>query len=303
METEVGGVNNLVIGLISGAIIAVVAFVLGLLGQIWYGRYEETRKRQSEALKKHFTDLEEQYIKPTSEFLSNFSNQNGRLTYYNTDAQYSIDAAQTSWPTNDLDKNFDCFKAHFTTTADELLKLEKQVKINNEKNKAFNAEITASLEEKSSITVSDWFKKANLKEPFFSPSIITFIRLSYMEHMQIQSGDKEVDDLNFNFHEAVCSPSQKDNNAWLVKLKDGRHIAKVNNTDEAETCKKALIEVAEDIELVRKGQSLYTSAEALKNGAENLSQHFYLICEQHEKFGKALKKKKSCPTCKLIFEE
>ena len=295
--------SNIVIGIIAGSIVALISFILGLFGNIWYGNYQEKRQRQSKALKRHFTELEEQYIKKTSDFLSNFSNQNGRLTYYNTDAQYTIDAAQTSWPTNDLNKNFNCFRAHFTTTAEELLKLEKQVKTNNENNKAFNTEIAASLEQKSSIPVSDYFKKANLQVPFFSPSIITFIRLSYMEHMRVQAGNQEVDDMNFNFHEAVNSPSQKDTNAWLVELKDGRHLAKVNNTGEAETCKKALIEIAEDAELVRKGQSLYTSAEELKNWAETLSHHLYLTSEQYSKFGKLLKRKRDCPTCKLIFEE
>jgi hypothetical protein len=293
--------SEIVIGIIAGSIVALISFMLGLFGNMWYGNYQENRQRKNEALKKHFSDLEEQYIKPASEFLANISNQEGRLTFYNIHSQYSVDAAQTSWPTSASDKNFDSFKAHFSTTADELLKLETQVKINNEKNKAFNAEVVASLEEKTGIPVRDYFKKAKLNVPFFYQSIITFIRLSYMEHMRIQTGDKEDDDLNFNFHEVIYSPSQQDNNAGLITLKDGRHIAVVNNKDEAETCKKALIEVAENIELVEKGQSLYTSAEALKDAVENLSHHLYLICEQYSKFGKLLKRKKGCPTCKLIF--
>ena len=288
-------------------IIPVFTFILGLLGKIfydmWHDNYIEKKRVCKESLQKHFSDLEEQYIKPTSEFLSNFSNQDGRLTYFNTKAQYSVDAAQTSWPTNDLDKNFNCFKAHFSTAANELLKLETQVKINNEKNKAFNAEIAALLEEKSSVPVSDYFKKAKLNVPFFSQSIITFIRLSYMEYLRIQSGDKEVNDQIFNFHEVIYSPSQEDKNTLVVGLKDGRHLAKVNNMNEAEICKKALIEIAEDTELMIKGQTLYRSANVLKNWAENLSQNFYVICEHHSKFGKALKKKKDCPVCKLIFEE
>ena len=297
---EENGVSNLVIGLVSGAIIAIVSFALGLFGQIWYGRYQETRQRRSEALKKHFEELEEQYIKPTSEFLWNISNENGRLTYYNTEAQYTIDAAQTSWPTNELNNNFDCFKVHFAIAANELLKLEKEIKLNNDKNKAFNAEIVSSLENKSNIQVSDYFKKSHLKVPCFSHFVITFIRMSYMEYLRIQSGDKNVDDQLFNFHEVVYSPSQQDNNIVVVGLKDGRELAKVNNAEEAETCKKALIEIAEDVDLMKNGQVLYTRAEELKNSSKNLAKSFDTICEIYGKFGTVLKKNKKCPTCKLI---
>lgn len=284
--------SDIVVGIIAGSIVSLISFALGLFGNIWYSSYQENRQRHNEALKQHFADLKEQYIVPTRAFLSNLSNQFGRLLYFNTDEQYSIDAAKTSWPTNDSDQNFECFKAHFASTADKLLKLEKEVNISNEKNQAFNNEISALLMEKTCTSDSDEFK-----------DIIKYMRLAYVEKMRREVTTKDAGELMFNFHEVVYSPNPLNKNALIVRLKDGRHLATVNSANEAEKFKKALIEVAEDIELVRRGQTLYRDAETLESGARSLSQQFYLTCEQYGKFGKRLKKKKNCLTCKLIFEE
>jgi hypothetical protein len=293
--------SNIVVGIIAGSVVALISFALGLFGNMWYANYQENKQRKNEALKKHFEELEEQFIKPASDFLSNFSNKEGVLAYFNPERQYSIDASHTTWPTNNKEQNFSCFKAHFTGTADEILRLEKLVKKNNDANTAFNAEIVALLEQKSGVPVRDYSKKANLKVPFFSPLIIAFIRFSYMEHMRMPLSDKKVDEPKFNFNEVVYSPIIV--NIIKVRLKDGRDLAEVNNVNEAEACKKALITISEDINLGMRGRRLYRDTEFLKKWAANLSQNLDIICEQHSKFGKVLKKKKDCPICKLIFEE
>jgi len=291
--------SNIVIGIIAGSIVALIAFILGLFGNIWYDRYQENRQRQNRALRKHFTDLEEQYIKPTSEFLSNFSNQCGILTYCNTDAQYSIDAALTSWPTNDLDKNFNCFKEHFSTEASEISGLREQIVINNTNNKSFNKELGNLLEKRSDIPVKDYFKKSHLEKPFFPHSILLLLRLSYNEIVEIVQGLREKNEFTFDFRQA--SFTRKEDNHWLLQL-EGRELAQVASEAEAELCKRALIELMETDDLQVKGQNLYREAETLKDKAMNISNSLDLVCELFSQYGKSLKRKRACPVCKLIFE-
>jgi len=281
-------------------IIPVITFILGLLGKIfydlWHDNYVEKKRLRKESLKKHFTDLEEQYIKPTSEFLSNFSNQCGILTYHNTDAQYSNDAAQISWPTNDLDKNFNCFKEHFSTEASEISGLREQIVINNTNNKSFNKELENLLEKRSDISVKDYFKKSHLEKPFFSHSILLLLRLSYNEIVQ---GLGEKNEFTFDFRQA--SFTRKEDNHWLLQL-EGRELAQVTSKAEAESCKRALIELMETNNLQVKGQNLYREAETLKDKARNASSSLDLVCELFGQYGKSLKRKRACPVCKLIFE-
>jgi len=282
-----------------GSIVAIISLILGFLGTIWYAGYQENRQRKNEALKKHFTDLEEQYIKPTSEFLSNISNREGILTYTNIETQYSIDATQTSWPMNNLNQDFICFKEHFSTKASEISGLREQIVINNTNNKSFNKELENLLEKASHIPVKDYFKKSNLEKPFFSHSILSFLRLSYNEIAEIVQGLREKNEFIFDFREASFTP--KEDNHWLLQL-EGRELAQVTKKAEAELCKRALIELMETDDLQVKGQSLYREAETLKDKARSLSSDLDLACERFGQYGKLLKRKRTCPVCKLIFE-
>lgn len=291
--------SNIVIGIIAGSIVALISFILGLFGNIWYARYQENRQRQNKALKKHFTDLEKQYIKPTSEFLSNISNREGVLTYTNVEAQYSIDAIQTSWPMNNLNQDFICFKEHFSTEASEISGLREQIVINNTNNKSFNKELENLLEKRYHIPVKDYFKKSQLEKPFFSHSILSFFRLSYNEITEIVQGLREKNEFIFDFRQA--SLTRKEDNHWLLQL-EGRELAQVTSKAEAELCKRALIELMETADLQVKGQNLYREAETLKDKARNLSSGLDLVCEQFGQYGKLLKRKRTCPACKLIFE-
>jgi len=71
-------------------LIPVFTFILGLVGKIAYDLFRDKHiantQRRKKALETHFAELEEQYIKPTSEFLSHISKGDGRLTYYNEKA-------------------------------------------------------------------------------------------------------------------------------------------------------------------------------------------------------------------------
>lgn len=286
---------------IGASITSVISFILGLVGHIFYGKLQGKHNRQNEALKKHFADLAERYIKPTSGFLSNISNQAGVLKYTNVDAQYSIDASQTSWPTNNVNQDFICFKEHFPAEASEISELKEQIVNNNASNKTFNSDLENLLEKKSSTPVKNYFKKSNLPLPFFEVSILLFLRLSYREIEEIESGYKEDDDYLFNFQQTECLPDPQKGDSWLVQLK-GRGLAKVRNNNEAEICKQTLIELTYNSELQSESQRLHKEAESLKIKATGLSNNLHLICEQHEKFGRALKRKRNCPVCNLIFE-
>jgi len=291
--------NNIVIGIIAGSIVALISFILGLFGNIWYAHYQESRHRKNESQKKHFEDLEKRYIVPTDEFLSNISNSEGILTYTNVEAQYSIDASQTSWPINNLNQDFICFKEHFRTEAIEISGLREEIVFNNNDNRSFNKELENLLEKRSHIPVKDYFKKSHLEKPFFSPSIVSFLRFSYNQIAEIVQELIEKTEFTFDFRHA--SFTLKDNNCWLLQL-DGRELAQVNNEAEAELCKKALIELMDNYDLQLKGQDLYRDAEMLKDKARKLSSSLELVCEQFGQYGKLLKRKKTCPVCKLIFE-
>lgn len=289
------GISNLMIGLISGAIIAIVSFVLGLLGQLWYGRIQETRQRRIEALKKHFTQLQEQYIKHTSEFLANVSVQDGILF-----SNHEMDLSKTAWPINEY-TGFPSFKVHFPIEANGLLKLKTTIEDSNEKNSSLNSELALSLTNKSNIPIRDYALGQSISK--FYPIVITFLRFSFLEKLRLKSGDLGFGKQKYNFNEIKIFKTQywiNNINLFEIRLKDDRALAEVETTEQLETCRKALIEISEDNTFAQKVELLDELAKSQKKSLTDLSSSLNTICEIYGNFGSILKKKKPCPTCELI---
>jgi hypothetical protein len=289
---------------LTGSIVALVSFALGLSGKIiydfWHDNHVDKTQRQKEALKTHFSDLQKNYIKPTSDFLWNISNQNGILISDMDETHDSIDLDQTTWPINSIDRYYQCFKSHFPREANILLELEKDVKKINSDNREANKELSSLLVNKTKIPIYDYNKRIDPNIASFYSLIITFIRFSLSEQVKKPSNELELYQPKFDFREVTFSQNNINSNKLEVCLKDGRVLAEVNNIEEANTCKNALIEITKDTALALKTNFNNSIANSQKTLIKSISNEFDQICEIYGKFGSILKKKRGCPICKLI---
>ncbi len=284
-------------------IIPVITFAAGLLGKpvydLWRDNYVEKRQRRKDALKHHFTQLNEKYIKPTSDFLFNVSLQNGVIFTDGNEASSSIDMAEATWPT--VDKLlFYCFKQHFPKEAKMLLSLEKDVKKNNEDNNKLNLKIVSLIEEKSKIIVNNFNKKDASNISYFNPFIVTFLRWSLLEFQRTKKSMSNPNSRKYDFRDIVVSPNNVNSSKFDIKLKDGRQFAIVNDPTEVDNCKQTLIEISEDDNLSLRTKVLDLIAGSTKDLLKSLSYDLDNIYDMYLNFGSILKKKNKCPICEKI---
>ena len=73
--------SEIVVGIIAGSIVAIISFVLGLFGNMWYGNYQEKKRIRKNRLIIHFNDIKELLDKQILLMAKSFQFKNGRLMF------------------------------------------------------------------------------------------------------------------------------------------------------------------------------------------------------------------------------
>jgi len=277
--------SNIVVGIIAGSIVALISFIFGLFGQIWYGKYQEKRQKQKEALKNHFSDLEEYTIKPLIESLEDTHNRRGYILYVNR-AKQDINVNKTDWPIRiDSDKFLE-FKSHFSNQANKITALINSAHNHNREQESFDAQLIRCLRERVC-------KNELVYEGVASQVLRYGLHAIYMEGIEKLEDVKNT--LNFETVEI-------ENNIWRVRSSMG-HFAEVPTEEEALEIIEEVPKIITESTLLNKMKDIIINTETLLEKVKELVSTSKFIIEQYTKYGYLLKRKNSCTTCKLIFEE
>jgi hypothetical protein len=89
---------------------------------------------------------------------------------------------------------------------------------------------------------------------------------------------------------------------WITTEEPGAVYAKVTTEEEANSFKNGITELMESTSLLKEMTEIYLEAQRLENESRSLASLLDFICDQHDKYGTLLKRKKECPVCKVIFD-
>ncbi len=284
--------SNIVIGIIAGSVVALISFILGLFGQIWYGKHQEKSNRRKDALKKHFEDLEVNAIKPISKILGRVTNSDGTLWERGESSSYSL---KDNWPTKDFETGeFLNFKLHFPNQADTMVKLINDVDNHNKTCVSFDAKIKKNLEKKTGLPVRD------KGLPFIEDNVPIYLHQT-LYHLAVKKLEGDTRSTTYyDFREAEIK--DKNDSLWVTTKGPGAIYAKLTNMAEATSFKSAIIELMESPQLQKEMYDIYTEARLLEIVSRYCASVLEFTCDQHDKYGKLLKRKRDCPICKVIFE-
>lgn len=271
---------------ITGSIVALISFALGLFGNMWYGNYREKKKIQNESLKNHFKQLETNAIKPISKMMERITDSGGTLWEYGDDRAYN---PTYRWPPTKAfeEGDFHIFKLHFRSQADAVAELMNKIDKHNEDCQSFTNELKELIEEKTGLAVREG------KEcPFIYEHVPTYLRQTLYQLVKSESPT----------HDFQQTSIERKGDFWRVRTVSTIY-ADVTTEREGNSFKNDLTGLMESTSLLKETTDIYLEAQKLEKESRSLASLLDFICDQHDRYGKLLKREESCPICKVIFEE
>lgn len=279
--------SDIVIGIIAGSIVALVSFVLGLFGNMWYGHYQEKRHRVSEALRNHFRLLEEKVIQPIVETLWKLKYSHGEI---------SLDGQGRHWSPDDIKIELfyetelhNSFRTHFKDFTNQIINVEKEVNNHNEQYDNFVHEIDAEITAKTGLNYGR-------KAPCLYPEIFGY----FIKTLFDKANNSR---LSYDFIGATVL--QKGNDIWTLCCRslDGslHDFALFVSEQQGEECKDNLVGLLESQELLIKALKIGIDGISLNTKTLRLGAALDTMCWEYTILGKTLKKVDECQYCKVIF--
>ncbi len=274
-----------------------VGAVIGIFGNMWYGNYQDKRRRQIEGLKNHFIDLETNVIRKIIESLENTYNNQGYIYVTRQAAEetgYTTDIRQphSYWPMRELESGkFIEFQFHFPNQAHEIIELKNSAYKHNESLDSFDKKLEQLIKEKVGGTCEIYNA---------APRIIRYILNEIVKAKSEE--DEEINEIKDRLRFEVSPPIyEKGNTLWRVGSSMGLY-AQTSNEEEAISLKNQISELIESSSLLEQIEKILVEANKIVNAATGNVSILNIITEKYSKYSKSLKQKKDCTTCKLIFD-
>ena len=296
--------SDIVVGIIAGSIVALISFVLGLFGQIWYGILQEKRQHQNNALKHHFIDLNEKTITPLILQFETLKNHLGEISsggqgrhWSPHDVRIFINVSEVYW---------EVFSLHFPKQAATIDSLIERI---NNHNKEFD-ELIELLE----THLNKIYPLAgSMKEPpFLAGELLGFMRTTIFQAarneyaLEFNENTFEIIDNYPITHDFNTSSIVKENEYWsLVNTPrgNGMKYAVLTSQEEAEHCKKSLVAIQSSLELQLKAYTLFNKAYLMMGSIRLIVDSLVFLRQCYTELGKTLKRSESCLFCRVIYEE
>jgi hypothetical protein len=235
--------------------------------------------------------LEVDAIKPMSNIMCRVTNSDGTLWERGESSFYSLGY---NWPTRDFETGeFLNFKLHFPSQADTAIKLMNRMDKHNGDCQSFIDKLKESIEAKTLIPVVE-----GKQPPFLCSNVPVYVVRTLCQLALKKLSGKETADLEYDFSKARID---KKSDLWQLRT-NGTVYGHLSTEEQANLCKQSLIELTDSAPLIEKMRDIYSEARWLESGARGLARILDFICDQHDKYGKLLKRKKACPVCQVIFE-
>lgn len=280
--------------------IAILSLIGGFILHLVYESYREKRKLRNEGLRNHFKDLEAKVIKPISEIMGQITNSEGTL-WLSGEARFYNPSHY--WPTKDFKEGeFSGFKLHFPSQADIAVRLITEIDKHNENNKSLLNKLTKVIKENTGIPIKNIVKSTGIAEerPFIYAKVPTYVQKTLYHFAARKINRNEKDTIYRDFRKAKIE--RKDDAWWVYSESIGDVYAQVKTKEEANLCKQTLIQLMESDELIEETCGMYREAKRLENESRSLASLLDFVCQQHDKYGKLLKRERDCPVCQVIFE-
>jgi len=307
---------------ITGAITSIVSLLLGLAGHIVWENYQEKKKAHNESLRNHFSDLRKEVIIGLSQIMGGVTNSEGRLWIHTESERGGVySSPRHTWLTKDFKEgNFHIFKLHFPSQADTTTKLMNEVDKHNENLQSFIYKLKGLIEENTGTPVRE-----GKKPPFIYSKVPTYLQETLCQIGEgkslshdfrqakiepsgqiLPSGDyTEIREITEAELEATLEGSEEPtvhhDSAWKLSSPTVTY-ALLTTQQGANRCKESLVDLMESNSLLKEMSDIYLEAKRLESEARNLASLLDFICDQHDKYGKLLKREKDCPVCQIIFQ-
>lgn len=269
---------------ITGAVISGISLLLGFVAHILYENHREKKRIRNESLKNHFKQLEISAIKPISKIMGRITNSEGTLWERGESSSYN---PRYYWPTKDFGLGeFSNFKLHFPSQADAVTKLTNEIDKHNEDCQSFTNKLKELIEEKTGLAV----RKGN-ERPFMHEHVPTYLQQTL--HQLVKSGSP--------IHDFRQATIEREGDFWRVRTVSTIY-AEATTEQEGNSFKNGLTELMESTSLLKEMTEIYLEAQRLEKESRSLASLLDFICDQHDRYGKLLKREEDCPICKVIFE-
>lgn len=296
--------SDIVIGIIAGSIVALISFILGLFGQIWYGRLQEKRQRQHNSLKQHFLDLNEKTITPLISQLETLQNDLGEISFGGQGRYWS--PHDMKFLPRVLTEDWRVFSLHFPAQAATIDSLVDQI---NNHNKEFD-ELIKLLE--AHLNKIYPLARSIKEPPFLTGELLGFMRTTIFQAarkeyaLEFNEDTFEIIDNYPITHDFNKSSIVKENEYWLLvntPKGNGMKYAILTSKEEAEYCMKSLVALQNSPEFLQEAYKLFEYANLIMGRNRLVADSLAFLRQCYKELGKTLKRVKSCPFCRVIYEE
>ena len=271
-------------------IIPVITFILGLLGKVlydlWHDNYIESKKRRENARKNHFEDLEVRVIKPIIDTTQriNVDNRGSLNVMGATLGSVACDNLITNFTKGD----FYIFELHFPDIALKVKRLMDKVVKHEKVSSEFTNKLGNLITEKTSIPLS----RGSGGGSFIYDDVPFILRDTLCQVL--------VNELPTNDFTKIRI--EKVGDFWRVSNANAnKTYAEVTNEDEANRCKKSLIELMQSDLLLGELSKIIESAKNIEDESKSISDFLAFTCREYGKFGTFLGKNSDCPYCQIVF--
>ncbi len=231
--------SDIVVGIIAGSIVALISFVLGLIGNMWYSKLQEKHQEEKNAIRNHFSEIEAIIVSPLLQFIDGLQLRNGYLEATSImNLREMGDISNYPFPPKlalETRDEYDSFKAHFPRIEEKLQELIGKTLRHNETAKDFSDNIREHIESDSNLPP---IKPDNLpiQEGVMPMTIGYMLQNLYC----IALGHKPIYDFNKATSEVI-------NSFWMLRVGDtGFAIVSKENF---ENCKSSFIKIQESTNL------------------------------------------------------
>lgn len=284
------------------AFIPLFAFILGLLGKVfydmWHDNYVEVKQRQKDALKEHYADIIK-VIRPFTEYLKKTYNDLGKIVSVSSRDE-KTDIGDFFWPYSYEGYQYE-FSCHFPKQAKQFNLIIEEAQKNNEKVEELEKELFASLNKEFDLEAA---------ELSYNTSLPTLLREELCEiakeRKSIKRKHKESPFIDLPADWGIIKINRNQEGNFIV------HTPRTNEPDRvwvetqeeasAKKFKRALSQMLNSEILITQMRDLFNNAGNLERQFRQISNESEEIQRLHLKFKKPLKRSRKCPTCKLIFK-
>lgn len=302
VSENVTGTTGISTTQIINTLIPVFTFILGLLGKLvydfWHDNYVERKKRREKSLFNHYNNIDNVISQLENKLISTRNNLGQIVTTAKIDddqggeTTIEMDISNPSWSYFQGENSTE-FLVHFPKQRDSVSSFLTDALTHNENLIKFEQELYSDLSKSIDLNTT-------------SVRISTRLPKILREELCIivkESKETKRDGLDSDISKDLVGRNQIIKREGKFQVHStGRFFIETEQEQTAKDFIDNLKKIQDSDTLVLKMNEFYENATKISRKAQILVRQLKTIRKQYLEFGKILKRKKECPTCKLIYD-